>query len=1348
MALGQHRAALLFLGLVALPALASATPERSALTPEAEPGGGSLGKHGLWFEPNVGQADPSVQFLGRAEGFDVLLTSEEIVLSFREPAVPLDSAESRPGERFKRWRDAQPVRVRMRFKGGDLANRAVAVEPLEGVSHYLVGAERERWRIGIPHYARVECRDVYPGVNLVLRGNGRRLVYDLVVAPHADPGRIELEFDGGEQVSQGPDGEVLVHTARGRIRHSTPFAYQERDGDRRQVPAKLTRKGRSGATYTIAGYDHSRSLVIDPEISYVTTLGGTGSDVAFGVTGDGLGNAYLAGFTSSAGYPTTPGSYESQRDRSGYLGFVTKLSPEGAVLFSTYLGGSVSDGAFEVTLDPGGRIAVAGSTSSADFPIVNGFQGTYLGGDGQSGFVAVLSANGAALVYSSFLGGTGEGGFGDDVVEAIAADAAGQVYLGGLTNSADFPTKGAAQPALGGFYDAFVMKIDVDLLGPDSLLYSTYLGGANADEALAMAVDSAGTIHVGGQTGSLDFPTVRPLQDRSGGGTDAFVARIDPALAPSQQILYSTYIGGEARDRVFGLALDPQGPVYAVGATLSTRFPVTPGGRPDPDYVPSPLRNFSDGFFIKLDPRFGESEGLLYSTYLGGQRADEAAAVAVDNGGNIYIGGTSASPDFPTGRGSTLPGPFVLAWRSSLEPLWEWAQPNQTAYQQVRGMAVTGDGAVYLVGESSPTLQFGGEDVLAIRLAPPQQGRLQILAITDRWKAQRADDPVNVVVGSSSELDTGRPFTLRYTGKKPDGSVVAATTEITLSATPVGPPPQGYTYGYSLSWNHVDGAGAKLPAANYTLVVKAPVLSSQLPAPLPLESPEYTKVSLVEVVTIAVEDASGLALQDNPPSHGGGKRIFAEAAQAGGTVTDKLKVAATIFPPVPDAPAGQGVSVHFRSFDADDPSASTAPVDDESQPTDNCLGATAGPPQNCPVADAGLLYDPATDPNAANPVNGTTGLQLAASGDQAIAGLRVAMLAGANYRVVASTSSQWLGTLSAPGNRTDGAVLEGTTALPEGQQSTHMVTVWRTLHLQFARMTLPSYTQSTLEHLATATCPTAPCIQGDQLEDTNGIPHPDHGTVTNTWMGADLDVSPATPQGAPRSDKHIVTNSTATSLAALTPLTPHDPNFDYALWDDEVDSLSIWAQLDDSLARTILRDAYIEVDTIVGVNPFFDRNLEDTEVAALPMATASSLGYWTAPIVLAFEGDAEKNDGDPSTEKYIHGLANGPEAGGTSRQPRVAIYAETIRDYRATPLANAPANRVPRDEIMANVTAHEILHLFGLIHDGNRSDGGMMCASLYVDGSEVNRRRVTPHQLKLVREATEIKIRRSQVNCR
>jgi hypothetical protein len=560
-------------------------------------------------------------------------------------------------------------------------------------------------------------------------------------------------------------------------------------------------------------------------------------------------------------------------------------------------------------------------------------------------------------------------------------------------------------------------------------------------------------------------------------------------------------------------------------------------------------------------------------------------------------------------------------------------------------------------------------------------------------------------------------------------------------------PPPGYTHGYTLSWSHLDSAVAKLPAANYTLVVTAPVRANQSPPPTPLESPQYEKVSLVEVITVAVEDGTGLTLQNNP-GPGGGKRIFAEAAQPGGTVTDKVEVTATIFPPVPDAPAGQGVSVYFRSFDVDDPSSAAAPVDDESLPTDNCLEASAGPPQTCPIADHGVLYDPATDPNAANAVNGMTGIVLNVSGDQATAGLRVAMLPGANYRVAASTSSQWLGTLSAPGNRTDGAVLEGTTVLAEGQQVTPLLTVWRTLFLQLSRMQLSPDPQSAFDHQATATCPTPPCIQGNRLEDTNGILHRDHVGTTDTWMGADLDVTPATP----RTDKHVVLNSTLTTLDALTTLTPFDPAFNYVLWDDEVDSLSIWTQADDSRAREILRDVYIEVQSAPGISPPFDGNLTDARVAALPSSSPSVPEYWTAPVVLAFEGDKQGMDGDPAdirTEQFVFGLTNGiPPLVTEARQPRVAVYSETIRDYLGTPLGPpAPTTRASRDEILTNTTAHEILHLFGLIHDGDRTQGGIMCASLYVNANEPNRTKVTPNQLRQLRQATELKIHRSRRDC-
>jgi hypothetical protein len=652
----------------------------------------------------------------------------------------------------------------------------------------------------------------------------------------------------------------------------------------------------------------------------------------------------------------------------------------------------------------------------------------------------------------------------------------------------------------------------------------------------------------------------------------------------------------------------------------------------------------------------------------------------------------------------------------------------------------TGTTAV-LAKRNAVPLCPGSPDALPICARPAKIG---ILPSATRWKPQR-DAARNIEVNFTGPKDLNPAPDTRLEIKDPSGNVLANPT-LAFEVVDGTSSPAKYKFTWSGPWTGADGK--PLPAGDYKLnIIGQPASGS----PINSQPADYV-VSLVEVKGIRLEEATGLMLQNNP-GPGGGKRIFAEAAQPGGTVSFKVKVIVTIFPPVLNAPADQPVRVFFRSFDVDDPSAATAPVDDESHPTDNCLQATAGPPQNCPVADEGFLYDPIADPAAGSPVNGRAGIALKASGDLAAAGLRVAMLQGANYRVAASTSSTWLdgletiqGAMAGELRHTSGESLIDP-ATGQVRQVSEMLTVWRTLFLQMAKMPAPPVAQSAWDHQATATCPTPPCIHGNRLEDTNGIPHPDHN-ATDVWAGADLDVTPTTP----RTDKHVVRNSTLTSLEALTTLTPFDPAFNYALWDDEVASSSIWAQPNASLARSILQDAFIEVQTVPGITPsLFRRNLPDDDVADLPTSRASSADHWTAPVVLAFEGDDQGKDGDPAnlTEEFRFGLTNGrPTRGTEARQPRVAIYAETIRDYSGTPLGPpAPTRRVSRDAILINTTAHEILHLFGLIHDGDRTQGGIMCAQLYVDANEPNRTKVTPNQLTQLRQATELKIRRDFRNC-
>jgi uncharacterized repeat protein (TIGR01451 family) len=298
-----------------------------------------------------------------------------------------------------------------------------------------------------------------------------------------------------------------------------------------------------------------------------------------------------------------------------------------ALVYSTYLGGNNMDSARAVAIDAAGYAYVAGLAESTNFPPPGPVQpGGPLGADA---FVLKLDPSGTALVYSTYLGGSGW----DDAF-GIAIDAFGAAYLTGYTSSPDFPTAGPNPSAFGGVFDAFVSKIDPS---GTALVLSRYLTGTGYDFGSAVAVDAQGSPYVTGWTTSTNFPTTPApiLQATSGGAVDAFVTKLDPntfALA------YSTYLGGTDWELTGGIAVDREGFAYVVGGTYSSNFPVvTPT-------LQSTLAGAEDAFVAKLD-RAGTT--LVYSTYLGGKDYDVAAAVAVDRGGRAYVTGQTSSRDFP-----------------------------------------------------------------------------------------------------------------------------------------------------------------------------------------------------------------------------------------------------------------------------------------------------------------------------------------------------------------------------------------------------------------------------------------------------------------------------------------------------------------------------------------------------------------------------------------------------------------------------------------------------------------------------------------------------------------------------
>jgi hypothetical protein len=375
-----------------------------------------------------------------------------------------------------------------------------------------------------------------------------------------------------------------------------------------------------------------------PLLLYSNTFGKTDDQSAYAVTVDRGRNVYIAGATDSHDFPLVR-PLQSRFGGGATDAFVMKLSPDGKVLFSTYIGGSDADVAHAIAVDQKGDIYVAGDTRSTNFPIVNAFQARN-GGDVDV-FVAKLSSDGSKLIYSTYIGGSnGERG------NAIAVDSAGNACVAGYTNSPNFPTEAALQNAFaGGNADAFVLKLSPT---GDKLIYSTYLGGGNdrPDIANGIAVDSVGNAYVTGFTNSRDFPTLKPLQPFRG-PTDVFVSKINPS---GSAFIYSTHLGGSADDEGMAIAVDSVGNAYVTGHTESVDFPVTPNAFktacvPVEAYIPiGNICSGGDAFVSKISP---DGSKLSYSTYLNGSGFEAGRGIAVDPAGSVYVGGFTSSHDFP-----------------------------------------------------------------------------------------------------------------------------------------------------------------------------------------------------------------------------------------------------------------------------------------------------------------------------------------------------------------------------------------------------------------------------------------------------------------------------------------------------------------------------------------------------------------------------------------------------------------------------------------------------------------------------------------------------------------------------
>lgn len=570
----------------------------------------------IGFEANCGQVDAPVQFVARGPSYTAFLTSTEAVLALGD-------------------RRGEHAVLRMERIGANAVPRPVGSGLLPGAVSYFPDGRLES-PISAPAYRRVRYDDVYPGIDLVYYSRARSLEYDFVVASGVDPNQIALHIDGASRVDVDGEGTLVMHTAAGDVRQPRPVAYQRIAGVRRPVTADYALDAEGRVRLRLGAYDRSRRLVIDPVITYATYLGGTGDEAQVALEGevhlarDGAGNVYLTGTTRSTDFPTTAGAYRTL-DGSADV-FVTKLSPGGAVLYSTYLGGPCEDYAHDIAVDGAGNAYVTGE--------VNG-GGTCVSTPGV--LVAKLDANGS-LVYATRLGGSlVDSSYGT----AIAVDGDGHAYVAGAAITSDFPTtpgayRTAACPNVYPFAgDGFVAKLSVD---GSALVYSTLLCGQGDDSPAGIALDAAGNAYVAGTTASSDFPLVDPIELARGGGViglSGFVSKLSP---DGSQLVYSTYLGGSGSAVINGIALDASGNAYVTGETDSTDFPTTAGVIQEKAGRRHCIEGCSDAFVTKIAPG---GSALVYSTYLYGELDDAGNAIAVDGAGNAYVVGQTVSLLFP-----------------------------------------------------------------------------------------------------------------------------------------------------------------------------------------------------------------------------------------------------------------------------------------------------------------------------------------------------------------------------------------------------------------------------------------------------------------------------------------------------------------------------------------------------------------------------------------------------------------------------------------------------------------------------------------------------------------------------
>lgn len=602
----------------------------------------------LAFVPQNKTENSKISFVSRSLGNALLLAPDEAVVKFHRretisrPNLPESISEFRRTiETFGGETQVSQSVVKMKLVGANPNADGQGINQLEGKVNYLYSDKPENWQTDVPMFSQARFSEVYAGVDVVYYGNQEKLEYDFVVKPNANPDNIKLRFEGADSLQIDSNGDLIVKTGEHELRQHKPIIYQEIGGERKPINGSFAiqqpESENSEVSLVVGDYDRSKNLVIDPVLTFSTYIGGANEttsgivDDPFDMEVDSQGNVIITGETVTVDYPTLN---PAQATFGGGLSdvFVTKLKGDGTgLIFSTFIGGNNNDRAYSLDIDSAGNLFVSGITRSTNFPTVSPLQNNLRGA--VDSFVSKLNPTGSSLLYSTYLGGTGE-----ENDTSVEVDPSGNICIVGLTGSTDFPTVNPIQPNHGGVTDFYITRINP---AGNTILFSTYFGGSNFDFAgvgNGMDVGPDGSIVFVGNTGSNNFPLLNPIQSEVR-GSDAVVVMINN----NNQLVFSTRFGGNSGEDGHCIKRDAAGNIYFTGYTNSSTFPVLNAAQPV-------YGGKDDGYVVKFNPT---GSAVLMATYLGGTSQnpnfgnDYAFGLAIDNLQRVYVTGTATSANFP-----------------------------------------------------------------------------------------------------------------------------------------------------------------------------------------------------------------------------------------------------------------------------------------------------------------------------------------------------------------------------------------------------------------------------------------------------------------------------------------------------------------------------------------------------------------------------------------------------------------------------------------------------------------------------------------------------------------------------